>query len=331
MLGPFRWPALLVLAAVGTAVAGTGAAQQPVAVLRVAYVGQPTSPIHAGAAYLKETLEMAAAGRVEVQLAPAGPQWDEEAILADLRRGAVHLAILGGRIQAAPATQLTSLPFLFRDPAHRRRFAEDAGGRLLAKRIADQSGLSVLGFFASPEHVVATAAGPVARPADLRGMAFRVEPQPVLVTSLRALGVSPFPLPAPVMLGAVGQRMVTGSHLELQTALGLNLYEFLPFMSDSATPFLAGLQVVFADRRVLSALPADLRASLVEAVGRAARRQMDLAEEARLRLQRDLEGRGVKFTPLDSAAFQEAMRPAWEKAARVIKAEDVLRAIVRAQ
>jgi len=326
-------PCWIALAALAVLPGAARAAEAParVAALRVTLAARPASPIHAGAAYLKETLEAAAPGRVEVQLAVAGPQGNGTAMLADLRRGAAQLAILDAESQAIPAAQLTILPFLFRDPAHRRRVAEGAEGRLLARRIADQSGLAVLGFFASPEHVVATAAGPITRPADLRGMVFRVAPQPVLVEGVRGLEVSAFPLPAPVLYGAAGQRMVAGGHVDLQTVLDLNLHEMLPHLSDSATPFAAGLHAVLADRGALAALPGDLQAVLAEAVQRAARRQMDLAEESRLRLQRELEARGAKFAPLEAAAFRDALRPTWEKVARALKAEDVLGAILNAQ
>ena len=328
---PHRALALLLALPVLSAAAPAPAAEAPPrrAVLRLAYAGPAASPVHAGAVHFKEAFEQAMAGRAEVQLLPPGGEGDEPAMLAELRRGAVQLAILGSGAQVGPAAQFTALPFLFRDPAHRRQVAEGAAGRLLARRIAEQSSLAVLAFFAGPENVVATAAGPVTRPADLRGMPFRVAVYPMLIEGVRGLGALPVPLPPPLTVPAVRQRMVAGGQMDLQTALDLQVYEVLPYMSLPSTPFAAELYPVLADRRAVAALPQEVQQTLVETLQGVARRRFEVGEEATARAQRELEARGVKFAPLDQAAFREAMRPFRETAARLLKVQDLLAGIDR--
>ena len=319
--------ALPVLAAAAAAPAAEGPSRRMV--LRLAYAGPAASPTHAAAVHFKEAFEQALAGRAEVQLLPGAGEGDEPAILAELRQGAVQLVILGGGAQVGPAAQFSGLPFLFRDPAHRRLVAEGAAGRLLARRIAEQSSLAVLAFFAGPEHVAAAAAGPVARPADLQGMRFRVAVQPLLIEGMRGLGAVPLPLPSALMIPAVRQGMVAGGQLDLQMALDLQAHEVLPYMTLPSTPFVAELYPVLADRRALAALPQEIQQTLLETLQSAARRRFEVEEEATARAVRELEARGVKFAPLDQAAFREAMRPFRERAARLLKVQDLLAEIDR--
>jgi TRAP-type C4-dicarboxylate transport system substrate-binding protein len=319
--------ALALLAGAAAAPAAEAPPQRPE--LRVAYAGAAGSPIHAGLLHFKEVLEQTHGGRVEVQLVPGAAGGDGAAILAGLRQGAVHVAVPGGEAALGPAARITDIPFLFRDAEHRRRVLEGAAGRLLARRIAEQSSLAVLGFFAAPDQVMAAAARPIARPADLRGMAFRVSVQPLVLEGLRSLGALPLPLPAPLTLAAARQRMVAGGQVDLPTALALQLYEVFPYMSQPATPFLAEVYPVLADRRALAALPPDLQRALAEAMQAAARRQLELAEEATAQAARDLQSRGARFGALDELAFQEAVRPFRETAGHRLKVEDLLAEIGR--
>jgi TRAP-type C4-dicarboxylate transport system substrate-binding protein len=316
--------ALALLAGAAATQAAEAPSQRPV--LRVAYAAAAGSPIHAGLLHFRDVLEQTPGGRAEVQLVPGG---DGAAILAGLRQGGVQVAVPGGEVALGPAARITEIPFLFRDAEHRRRVLEGAAGRLLARRIAEQSSLAVLGFFAAPDQVMAAAARPIARPADLRGMAFRVSMHPLVLEGLRSLGALPLPLPAPLTLAAARQRMVAGGQVDLPTALALQLYEVFPYMSQPATPFLAELYPVLADRRALAALPPDLQRALAEAMQAAARRQFALAEEATAQAARDLQSRGARFGALDQLAFQEAVRPFQETAGRRLKVEDLLAEIGR--
>lgn len=323
LLGPVALFVLVAAAALGA----EGPPRRPV--LRVAYAAPASSPIHAGAAHFEAAFEQAAAGRAEVRLLPGAGEGNDAAVLAQLRRGAVEVAILGGEGPPSAAARVTGLPLLFRDVGHRRRVVEGEAAQLLARRIAEQSSLTVWAFFAGPEEVLATADGPVARPEELRGMPFRVAGRPMLLEGLRGLGVAPMPLPLPLLPSAVRRRMVLAAHVDLQTALDLELDEVFPYMSDPATPFLAELLPVVADRKVVAALPSDLQRALGEAMQAGARRTMDLAAEATARARDELEDRGVQFTSLDRTAFAEAVRPLWEAMGRLWKAEDVVARIRR--
>ncbi len=321
---------LLALPALWAAATAPGAEGPPRrAVLRMVYAGPAGSAMQAGALFFKEAFEQAVAGRAEVQLLPGAGEGDEPAIFAELQQGAVQLAILGGGAPLGPAAQLSGLPFLFRDPAHRRLVAEGAAGRLLARRVGEQSSLAVVAFFAAPEHVVAAAAGPITRPSHLRGMRFRVAVQPLLIEGVRGLGAVPVPLPSALMIPAVRQGMVAGGQLDLQMALDLQAHQVLPYMTPPSTPFVAELSPVLADRRALAALPQDIQEALVETLQAAARRQFEVGEEATARALRELEARGVKFAPLDQAAFREAVRTFHQRAARLLKVQDLMAEIDR--
>ncbi len=62
----------------------------------------------------------------------------------------------------------------------------------------------------------------------------------------------------------------------------------------------------------------------METLQGAARRQFEGVEEATARALRELEARGVKFAPLDQPAFREAVPPFHERAARLLKVQDLL-------
>jgi len=313
----------------GPAVAPAAEAPPRRSLLRVAYAAPSGSPIHAGLLHFKEVLERTARGRAEVQLVPGALEGDEGAILAELRRGAVQVATLSGEAGLGPAARIASLPFLFRDAGHRRRVAEGPAGRLWARRIAEQASLAVVGFFAAPDQVMATAARPIARPADLRGLRLRIGVHPLVLEGLRSLGAQPVPLPAPLTLAAARQRMVAGAQVDLTSALALQLYEVFPYMSQPATPWLAEVCLVLADRRSLAALPPDLQQAVAAAMQEAARQEFEVAEEATGQAARDLQSRGARFGALDQLAFQEAFGPFQETVGQRLEVQDLLAEIGR--
>jgi tripartite ATP-independent transporter DctP family solute receptor len=309
---------------------GSAGAQQKI-VLKFAHITPTTFPYHDGALKFKEVLERLSGGRVEVQVFPAAQLGGERDINEGIRLGTVHVGVGAGALAGfAPVYNLVELPFLIKNQDHMERVADGRAGKLLARRIEEQSGFKVLGFWSTGDSGIQTVRGPVRRPEDLRGVKIRVMENQALIESVRGLGASPTPIPFPEVYTSLKQGVVEGAHLDYTALYTTKIFETIKYVTEPGANFLAEPRPVIMSAKFFASLPADIQKQVQRAADEAIAFERKLFRERQTQAITELRARGITFTSIDGMAFLERLQPIWRKIARDLKAEDLLDEIIKA-
>lgn len=321
----------VLVALVGSlAMVGTGAAQEKL-VLKFAHITPTSFPYQDGALKFKEAAERLSGGKIEVQVFPAAQLGGERDIEEGIRLGTIHVGIGAGALAGfAPIYNIVELPFLIRNQDHMARVADGPAGTLLARRIEEQSGFRVLGFWSTGDSGIQTARAPVRTPADLKGAKIRVMENQALIESTRALGANPTPLPFPEVYTSLKQGVVEGAHLDYTALYTTKVYEAVKYVSEPGFHFLAEPRPLIMSAKFFDSLPRDQREALGKAAAESTAFERAVFRERQEKAIQELRAHGLQFTKLDEKAFLDAVRPIWQKIARDLKAEDLLQEIIKA-
>lgn len=324
-----RW--LYVLAGLVLAAGLAPAEAQQKTVLKFAHIAPTTFPYHDGALKFKEVLERLSGGRVEVQVFPAAQLGGERDINEGIRLGTIHVGVGAGALAGfAPIYNIVELPFLIKNQDHMARVADGPAGKLLARRIEEQSGLKVLGFWSTGDSGLQTVKAPVRTPDDLKGVKIRVMENQALIESTRALGANPTPVPFPEVYTSLKQGVVEAAHLDYTVLYTSKVFETVKYITEPGAHFLAEPRPVIMSQRFFNSLPADVQKWVQQAADEAIRFERNLFRERQQKAIAELRARGITFTKIDEKAFLERLQPIWRKIARDLKAEDLLEEIIKA-
>jgi len=326
-----RWLGVAMALAVlctGLLPASTGAQQK--LVLKFAHHAPVTFPYHDGVLKFKEALEKISAGKVEVQVFGGAQLGGERDILEGIRLGTVHFGIGAGALaNFAPVYNIVQLPFLIKDQTHMGKVADGPAGRLLSRRIEEQSGFKVLGYFSTGDSGIQTVKAPVRTPDDLRGVKVRVMENQALIESLRGLGASPTPIPFPEVYTSLKQGVVEGATIDFTALWTTKVYETVKYMTVGLN-FLAEPRPVVMSAKFFAAQPKDVQGWIQQAAHEAVRLERGIFLERQNKAKEELKAKGIQFVELDGKAFLDRMKPIWQKVARDFKAEDLLDEVIKA-
>jgi tripartite ATP-independent transporter DctP family solute receptor len=325
-----RW--LICTLAVLVLVAGLDPAEgQQKTVLKFAHHAPLTFPYHDGALRFKEVAERLSNGRVEVQVFGGAQLGGERDILEGIRLGTVDMGIGAGALaNFAPVYNIIQLPFLIKNQDHMGRVAEGPAGRMLAKRIEEQGGFKVLGFFSTGDSGIQTVKAPVRTPADLKGVKIRVMENPALIESMKALGANPTPLPFPEVYTSMKQGVVEGSTIDYTALWTTKVYEAVKYVTEPGFHILAEPRPLLVSARFFSSQPPDVQQWIQQAANEATAFERRIFIDRQTKAIEDLRAKGLQFTKMDEKAFIDQIRPVWRKIARDLRSEDLLDEIIRA-
>lgn len=157
-------------------------------------------------AYMGDLMRERSGGRLILSNLGADDQETESYTLGELRNGTLDMARvnLAALNSAVPATVVLTLPYLFRSTAHERRVLDGPIGEEILASL-ERAGVIGLCFYDSgPRSTYGIK--PVRRPADMRGVKYRVQQSSNWAPMLRAMGATPVVMP----LSRVEASMRTG-------------------------------------------------------------------------------------------------------------------------
>jgi tripartite ATP-independent transporter DctP family solute receptor len=275
-------------------------------------------------------VEKQSGGKVEIQVFGGAQLGGERDILEGVRLGTVHFGIGAGALgNFAPSYNVVQLPFLIKDQDHMVRVATGPAGRLLSRRIEEQSGLKVLCYFSTGDSGIQTVKAPVRTPEDLKGVKIRVMENQALMESMRGLGASPTPIPFPEVYTSLKQGVVEGATIDFTALWTTKVYETVKYMTTGVN-FLAEPRPVVMSARFFASLPADTQRIVQASADEACAFERGIFKERQAKAIQELTARGIQFTPIDGKAFLDRMQPIWKKVARDFKAEDLLDEVIKA-
>ncbi|HJS32004.1 MAG TPA: DctP family TRAP transporter solute-binding subunit [Alphaproteobacteria bacterium] len=254
---------LLPAAAVALVVAlASGAA--PAQTIKFAHVDPAdwtTSKKGAAGKVFKDLVEAESAGKMKVELYPAGQLGGEAELVAQAQAGAIQITMVSGVFgNYCKEAAVLDTPFLFSSAAVAWKTLDGPFGDKLAEHCLKKTGLRTLAFGETGFRNFTNSVREIRTPADVKGLKLRVQQLPLYVEMVKGLGGIPTPVAWPETPGALRTKVVDGQENPVSVILGNKFYEFQTYLTLDQHVY--GTDFVLVNERFYQGLSADERATL---------------------------------------------------------------------
>ena len=269
-------------------------------------------------------------GAACMQVFPNSTLYDDNKVLEAMLNGDVHMAApsLSKFEKFTKKFRIFDLPFLFDDVAAVDRFQNSAAGQRL-KNSMKRRGLVGLAFWHNGMKQI-SANRPLLKPADAKGLKFRVQASDVLVAQFEQLGASPQKMAFKEVYGALQTGVVDGQENTWSNIYGKKFFEVQDGVSESNHGILDYLVVTSV--QWWDGLPATVRDQLATILTEVTATRNAESTKVNNRNRQNIIDAGGVVRPLTDAQRQDwvtAMKPVWRTFERDIGA-DLLAAAQRA-
>ena len=222
--------ALLLLALLVGGCASGPAGADDGRVLRLGHGLSTDHPVHVAMQAMAAHVDSASGGRLRIAVYPSGQLGSERECLELLQIGSLAMTKVSASVLEgfAPEFSVFSLPYLFRDEAHRLAFFDSAVGQeMLASTEAFR--FRGLTYYDAGARSYYTVEAPVRSPEDLRGLKIRVQESPTSMRMVREMGGSPTPISWGELYTALQQGVVDGAENNPPSYYLSRHYEVAPY------------------------------------------------------------------------------------------------------
>jgi len=302
-----------------------------VVLIKFPHVTAPATPKGQAAERFKELVHERLGGRVKVEVYPSGQLMSDDDSLDALAFGEVQMIAvsLSKLDRLTHKFQVFDLPFLFPDLEAVERFQSSPEGKSLLTTLVDQ-GILGLAFwhngmkqFGSPV--------PLRKPEDASGLKFRIMESDVLQEQILQIGGNP----QKMAFGEVYQALQTGA-VDAQENTWSNMYsskfyEVQQYLTETNHGYLGYLVAVNPGfwNSLDDEIRTELEAIIDEVSAEANARSADINRRHRENIAESGQSVIIDLTPEELQAWQETMRPVWEKFKPLI-GEDLIQAALAA-
>lgn len=271
--------------------------------MKVAQLLPESHPTTEAMRLFKTRAEELAGGGLEVRLFPNGQVGNAVEVIELCRMGNVEAGVVATAALSdyVPELIVTTLPFVFQDPAHQYAAMDGEPGRLMREAMAER-GLLAGAFFDAGTRNIITRPRPVLTPDDLKGLKIRAMPSAALQSAIEQLGASAQPMSMGEVYSALQTQVIDGWENNPATCLAYSMYE-TGCIHFSWTRHVAIPDVLMISQRWLEALDAPMRGAVEQAAAETQAHQRRLWTEREVTAIEELKAKGMKFHEVDGAAF----------------------------
>ena len=278
---------------------------------------------------MEKFIELASAktdGRVGGKVFHGGVLGSQGDAISQMQLGGIEFAgfNLGPLGNAVPELNVLSLPFIFKDMEHMHRVMDGETGDILSAAMR-KSGIMALSWYDSGARSFYNNKGVVInKPADLKGLKFRVMGNPLYVDMVEALGGNGIPMAYSEVYSSLKTGVIDGAENNWPSFESSAHYEVAGNYSLSQHLILP--ECICVSVSAFDALSDEDQKSVKEAaVASAVLQRSEWAKRVEVSKAAVLKA-GVKFNEIaDKAAFQALMAPVYENA---IKKNPVLKELI---
>ena len=213
------------IAALAMGAAGLASAQTK---LKWAHVYETSEPFHKYSVWAAEEIKKRTNGRYDIQVFPASSLGKEADINQGLTLGTVDMVLTGASFagRSYPPLAVSYFPFIFRDAEHQLAYAKSDVFKELAKGYDDKTGnhITALNYYGA-RHVTSSAAKPVSKPEDMKGLKIRVPDAPAYLAFPKSLGANATPIAFAEVYLALQNNTVDAQENPLPTIEAKKFYE----------------------------------------------------------------------------------------------------------
>ena len=271
----------------------------------------PDYPVSLGMDAFTDMLEERSNGRLLAKTYHSAVLGDQPDAIEMVRLGGIEFAVfnLGPMGQVVPATNVVSLPFIFKGIDHMHRVMDGPIGDELSAAMAEK-GLVALAWYDSGARSFYNTQHPITVPEDVKGMKIRVMNNDLFVGMIAALGGNATPMAFGEVYQSLKTGVVDGAENNWPSYESTNHYEVAGYYSGSQHLIIP--ECLCINRALWDSLPAEDQDLIRQAARESAVLQRKLWAERAEASRKKVEAAGVKFNEIkDKAAFQAAMAPVY--------------------
>jgi tripartite ATP-independent transporter DctP family solute receptor len=262
--------------------------------------------------HIGKLLEERTRGRLKINVFHSGQLGTEKDTIEQTRFGVIDL----NRINMAPfnnlipATNVPSLPFIFRSVAHMRTVMDGPIGDSILKEF-EKHDLVGLAFYDSGSRSFYNSKRPINAPADMRGLKIRVQQSDMFVALVSALGANATPMAFGEVYSALQTGVIDGAENNWPSFESTKHFEVSKFYS--LTEHSLSPEVLVMSKRSFDKLSKEdqdiIKAAAKESVS-VMRGLWDAREKAS---EAKVKAGGAVVNVVEKQPFIDAMKPVYER------------------
>jgi tripartite ATP-independent transporter DctP family solute receptor len=299
----------------GAALANPAAGQDKL-VLKSADVHPFGYPTVEAVKWMGDELSTATDGRLSVQIFPSMQLGGEKEMIEQAQVGALAMARIsvGPMGPLVPELNVFNLPYMFRDAQHMEMVIDGPIGDEMLQKLSDHptAGLIGIAWMNAGTRNVYNSKHPIHNRTDLEGLKIRTMGNPIFVDMMNAMGGNGVSMGYDQLINALQTGVVDGAENNYPSYANGQHYRYAKYYSQ--TEHLMIPEILVFSKRVWETLSPDDQA-LLKKLGRETQLyQRKLWYEMEEKALADMKANGVEVVKIDDkAAFQEAVKPVWEK------------------
>lgn len=234
--------------------------------------------------------------------------------IKQVQLGGLDFAVfnLGPMGPIVPATNVVSLPFVFKDMDHMHRVMDGPFGDKLSAAM-EEKGLIGLAWYDSGARSFYNSVKPITEVADMTGLKFRVMGNPIFVEMVEALGGNATPMAFSEVFQSLKTGVIDGAENNWPSYESTSHFEVAGFYSLSQHLIIP--ECLCMSKITWDTLSDDDKAAVKSAARESALLQREEWAKRALKSREVVEAGGIKFNEIaDKGAFQDAMGVVYEKA-----------------
>lgn len=289
-----------------------GMAAEAQTALRLAHAAPETDLQQNLALFFKEQLEERSGGEITVTIFPQGQLGNDAAMVDGTRSGIIDVVMTGlnNLTGLVPAAGAFELPFMFPSRTDAYAVLDGEIGQGISAEFTSH-GLQMLGYPENGYRNMTNNRGPITTPADVAGLQMRVNNSKALGDMFQLLGASPQQLPVAELYTALETGVVDAQDHPIGIVQSFKFDEVQDYLSLTQHAYSALALAMNLNK--FNGLSEEQQALVIEVAAEAVAMQRELAQEREEEILADLASKGMEINrDVDSAAFQEVVRPVWD-------------------
>lgn len=242
-----------------------GGAVDEVITTRLAHIFPRENPFGLGAEYFAERLNELSNGRIEVEIFPNEQLGNEKDLFDAVSAGAVEFAVTGyGEAgKRYPPALIVDAPYISNDREHHMRIINSDVFAEIAQGVLDASGARTIGAAYYGTRFLTTTNTPVETPEDLRGLKIRTPGNPMVLSTVEAIGATPNPMAFSEVYLALQQGVVDGQENPPATIFTSKFFEVQQYIVNTGHAIQANM--FYVSDSFYQTLPRDLQEAIIQA------------------------------------------------------------------
>ena len=252
-------------------------------------------------------------GEVTIKLFNGGVLGSQPDAIEQVRLGALDVGQfnLGPMGTSIPATNVVSLPFIFKSIPQMYRAMDGEIGDAIGEGMAEK-GIEALAWYDSGARSFYNSERPIQTPEDVEGLKIRVMNNDLFVGMIESMGGNATPMAFAEVLQSIKTGVVDGAENNPPSYESTSHYEVAPYYS--LTEHLIIPECVCMNKGVFDGLTAEQQEIVRSAARASAETQRELWQAREKESMAKVEEGGVEVNAIeDKAPFQEAMAPVYDE------------------